>query len=292
MRTRRIELLSLLVVTLLATPMLSGADKPETKASSEDAPVIRLWPIEKIGGEENRLKEKYRDRRGRKQLCGVLDPNMMVYQVKSDKPTPAFVFCPGGAYKILGLPPQDWMKQWNDLGVTVFVLKYTIPDDLDAAFRDIQRAVRLVRHQAKEWNIDPDNIGVGGGSAGGHLAARLTQNYDQKAYEPVDEADKESAEPQFAILQCAAYFQGRKMDKDFDAEIFHMKNRVAPTFLTYAKDDKFCKGGVEYTKRLKEAGGTILLKVYEKGGHGMRGCDWFPVAVEWLKGQGFIGPGK
>ena len=101
----------------------------------------------------------------------------------------------------------------------------------------------LVRHQASKWNIDPNKIGLFGNSAGGHLSARLTQNYDQKVYQPIDEADKDSCEPNYAILQCAAYFQGRKMDKDFDAEIFHMKNKVAPTFLTYSKDDKFCKGG-------------------------------------------------
>ena len=65
------------------------------------------------------------------------------------------------------------------------------------------------------------------------------------------------------------------MDKDFDAEIFHMKNKVAPTFLTYSKDDKFCKGGVAYEKALKAAGGSIQLKLFEKGGHGMGGCDWF-----------------
>ena len=78
------------------------------------------------------------------------------------------------------------------------------------------------------------------------------------------------------------------MDKDFDAEIFHMKNKVAPTFLTYAKDDKFCKGGIEYDKRLKAGGGSIHLKLYEKGGHGMRGCDWFSETAKWLKEQKLI----
>ena len=238
-----------------------------------------------MGGEENRLKKVYRDRHGRKQLCGVIDPYLTVYPVKSDTPTPALVFCPGGAYKILGLPSAADIKKWNDLGITVFVLKYRIPDQLDEAFQDVQRAVRLVRHQAKKWNIDPDNIGLYGGSAGGHLSARLTQNYAQKSYEPIDAADKLSCEPQFAVLQCAAYFQGRAMDKDFDAELFHMKNKTAPTFLTYSKDDKFCKGGVEYAKRLTVAGGSIELKLFEKGGHGMKGCDWFTPMAQWLKGQ-------
>lgn len=261
---------------------------PDARHLKPDSTIIRLWPIEMVGGEQNRLKKTYRDRRGRKQLCGVIDPYLTAYPAKSDTPTPALVYCPGGAYKILGLPSEDVIKQWNDLGITVFVLKYRIPDQLDEAFQDVQRAVRLVRHQAKKWNVDPDRIGLFGGSAGGHLSARLTQNYDQKVYQPIDDADKVSCEPQFAVLMCAAYFQGRAMDKDFDGELFHMKNKVAPTFLTYSKDDKFCKGGVDYAKRLTEAGGSIRLRLFETGGHGMRGCDWFADAVAWMKEQKFI----
>ena len=62
-----------------------------------EQPVIRLWPLEMVGGEETRLKEVYRDRGRKTQLCGVLDPNLTVYQLKSDKPTPALIDCPGGA---------------------------------------------------------------------------------------------------------------------------------------------------------------------------------------------------
>ncbi len=256
--------------------------------SASSASIIRLWPIERVGGEPNRLKEEFRTNpRGIKQLCGIKDPYLTVFKANSRQPTPAVVYCPGGAYKILD--PQRPLVEWlNAQGITVFMLKYTIPDQPDAAFEDIQRAMRLVRHQAKQWNVDPDNIGVIGNSAGGHLAARLTQNYDQKVYEPIDAADQVSCEPDFAVLQCAAYFQGRKMDKEFDAALFHMKAKVAPTFLTYSKDDKFCKGGEEYAKRLTDAGGSIELKLFEKAGHGMGGCDWFSAAAEWLKEQGVI----
>ena len=46
--------------------------------------------------------------------------------------------------------------------------------------------------------------------------------------------------------------------------------------------------GSDYEKALKEAGGTIHLKLFEKGGHGMSGCDWFSVATEWMKAQQVI----
>lgn len=254
-----------------------------------EAPIIRLWPIEMVGGEKNRLKEVYRKRpNGAQQLCGVLDPNMTVYPATGEKPSPAVVYCPGGAYKVLGMPSAADIKKWNDLGITLFVLKYRIPDQPDAAFKDVQRAIRLVRHQAEKWNVDPNKVGLFGNSAGGHLSARLSQNYQQQVYQPVDAADAMSCEPNFAVLMCAAYFQGIKMDQDFDAALFPMTANVCPTFLTYSKDDKFCKGGMEYTKRLQAAGGKIELKLFEKGGHGMRGCDWFSDAAKWLRSQGFI----
>lgn len=259
---------------------------PAIRAAGD--PIIRLWPIEMVGGEQNRLKEEFRtNRRGIRQLCGIKDPNLTVFKATSRQPTPAVVYCPGGAYKILD-PQPPLIQRLKAQGITVFMLKYTIPDHPDAAFKDVQRAIRLVRHQAMKWNVDPDQVGLVGNSAGAHLSARLTQNTDQKVYEPIDEADEVSCEPDFAVLQCAAYFQGIKMDKEFDAELFPMNIPVAPTYLTYSKDDKFCKGGVEYAKRLLEAGGSIELKLFEKGGHGMQGCDWFPLAEKWLKEQGLI----
>ena len=257
---------------------------PSTAAAS----IIRLWPIERVGGERNRLKEVYRDRRGRKQLCGVLDPNLTVHLAKSEQPTPALVYCPGGAYKILAIPSAEEIKKWNDLGISLFVLKYTIPDAPDTAFQDIQRAMRLVRHQAQKWNVDPNRIGVFGNSAGGHLSARLTQNSTQSVYDSVDAADAISCEPNFAILQCAAYFQGMKLEQALDTELFPMSQKVAPTFLTYAKDDKFCAGGIAYAHALTAAGGSIDLELFEKGGHGMQGCDWFSLAAKWLNALGVV----
>ncbi|WDE99348.1 alpha/beta hydrolase [Lentisphaera profundi] len=171
------------------------------------------------------------------------------------------------------------------MGITVFVHRYSIPDQPDKAFQDLQRAIRLVRSQAQKWNIDPNNIGIFGNSAGGHLSARLSQNYDQKIYEPFDEADKESCEPNFVVLQCAAYFHGRPFGKTMDTKTFPFKNKIAPTFLTYSKDDKFCAGGIDYVKKLSATGNAPHLKLFEKGGHGMGGCDWFSEVAQWLKAQ-------
>jgi len=78
-----------------------------------------------------------------------------------------------------------------DRGYTVFAVvhgsqpKFTIPEVLT----DMNRAVRFVRHNAKEYGIDPDRIGIYGGSAGGHLSlmqGTAGDTGDPKAKDPVE----------------------------------------------------------------------------------------------------------
>lgn len=252
-----------------------------------EQPVIRLWPIEQVGGVLNRLKEEVTNE-GKTRYRNIKDPNLTVYPVHRPEPTPAVIYCPGGAYK--HLTPRPEIIQWlNDSGVTVFMLKYTVSEDREAAFRDVQRAMRVVRHDAERWNIDPGQLGLLGSSAGGHLVARLSQNYETPAYRAFDEADKESCEPAFVVLASAAYFfKGKGEERELAlAEEFPMKARVAPTFLVYAKDDRsHCAGGVAYEKALKAAGGSTRIVVSDTGGHGLNNVNWYPECRQWLKEVG------
>ena len=101
-------------------------------------------------------------------------------------------------------PPEiaTWL---NSIGITGIVLKYRVPGNLDGAFQDIQRAIRIVRHNAAEWNISPMHIGVMGFSAGGHLSARLSTNFSQATYPRLDVVDDKNLRPDFAILVYPAY---------------------------------------------------------------------------------------
>src|SRR5438445_12387099 len=67
------------------------------------------------------------------------------------------------------------------------------------ALEDAQRTVGLMRFHAAEWHIDPHRIGVLGFSAGGHLVANISTHFAQRAYAPVDAADKVSCRPDFAV---------------------------------------------------------------------------------------------
>jgi acetyl esterase/lipase len=86
-------------------------------------------------------------------LTDISDPAITVFKaLNTDKPTPAVIICPGGAYSILaynkeGTEVAAWL---NSVGITAVVLKYRVPGNQDGAFQDIQRAMRIVRHRAAD----------------------------------------------------------------------------------------------------------------------------------------------
>lgn len=99
----------------------------------------------------------------------------------------AVIICPGGGYGALSSSSEgsDVAEALSKLGISAFVLKYRLPDDLIMVdksigpLQDAQRAIQLLREKAKDWNIDPAKIGIMGFSAGGHLAASLSNNFSQ-----------------------------------------------------------------------------------------------------------------
>jgi len=257
---------------------------------SEGRPVVRLWPLDQVGGPANRLKHDV-TRRGKVRYENVKDPHLVVFSAQRAEPNPAVVYCPGGSYQHQTPKPEiiEWL---NECGVTVFMLKYRASGDREAAFKDVQRAMRLVRQNAKKWNIDPNQLGVVGSSAGGHLVLRLSQCYNQRAYPEIDDADQQSCEPNFVITGSAAYLCEKGTQKI--VEEFPMSGKIAPTFMVCALDDKSHGGGsVVYEKALNAAGGTTGIMVSETGGHGLKDVNWFSPCEEWLQAQGIkISPVK
>jgi acetyl esterase/lipase len=120
----------------------------------------------------------------------------------------AVVVCPGGGYGILA---YDWegsdIARWlNAHGIAAFVLKYRLPGSNSnivphkSPLMDAQRAMRLVRAHAEEWNIDPAKIGIMGFSAGGHLASTLSTHYDGGDPSSADQVEQQSCRPDFSVL--------------------------------------------------------------------------------------------
>jgi len=138
-------------------------------------------------------------------VSNVTRPTLTAYSRKGKNTGVAVVVFPGGGYQTLAIDLEgtevcDWL---TSRGITCVLLKYRVRDvgpypksgpypESRMALEDAQRTVGLARSHAAEWKIDPHKIGVLGFSAGGHLAAAIGNNFEQRLYAAVDAADKES----------------------------------------------------------------------------------------------------
>jgi endo-1,4-beta-xylanase len=147
------------------------------------------------------------------------------------------------------------------------------------ALADVQRAIRLVRSQAAQWQIDPRRVGVMGFSAGGELAALAASHYDSGAPGADDPVERQGSRPGFQALLYPAI----RRDLSFSP-------RTPPAFLLCGSADQVSQGLAELYLALKRAGGHAELHIYEGVGHGfgLRVSTTGPVAawpqrfLEWL----------
>jgi acetyl esterase/lipase len=210
-------------------------------------------------------------------LGNVSTPTLTLYKAKGVASGfgPAVVVFPGGGYNILAIDLEgtevcDWL---TSAGIDCVLLKYRVPGTgpypkSPAALQDAQRALGLVREHATEWGIDPKHVGVLGFSAGAHLAAALSTHFDQRLYDPVDDADKLSCRPDFAIVIYPGYLA--LADKNFapNPDIDPTAN-TPPTFIVQAEDDPVhVENALVYFQQLKNAKVPAELHIYAQGGHG------------------------
>lgn len=238
-------------------------------------------------------------------LNNVSQPTLTVYPAPETKNTgAAVVVFPGGGYRILaydleGTEVCHWL---NGIGVTCALVKYRVPDagpypkhTQDLA--DAQRAVRLVRQHASEWQINPKRIGVLGFSAGGHLVAVLGAHYAAAVYPPVDEADKLSARPDFSLLIYPGYLSKGGTSQIVPAEARPVAT-TPPSFLIQAEDDPVhVENAWAYFEALKQAKVPAEMHLYAEGGHGyglrktkLPVTDWPELVTIWLRTIGVTNP--
>ena len=279
--------------------------------ANAEVTTIAIWPNSAPGEKANSGEEKDTTKSSDNLVAGkplirlgnVSKPTISIYRPPADKDTGAAVLvCPGGGYNILAMDLEgtevcEWL---NSIGVTGVLLKYRVPkrEGLErhaAPLQDAQRAMGLIRQHATEWKLDSKRIGILGFSAGGHLAAAASCNYDKRTYPTVDNADAQNCRPDFAVLIYPAYLTV-KTNGDSVAPELPITTNTPPTFIAMSADDPVrVESALFYTLALKNANVPAELHVYPKGGHGygLRRTQepvttWPDRVTDWMKSRGLL----
>ena len=194
----------------------------------------------------------------------------------------AVVCCPGGGYSHLAIDHEghQWAPLFNTQGIALIVLKYRMPHgNRFVPISDAEEAIKTVRRNASEWHVNPNDIGIMGFSAGGHLASTIATH------------SKDDAAPNFQIL----FYPVITMDQGFTHKGSHdnflgdveskkelkklefeysndlQVNRNTPrTFLALSDDDKVVPAcnGFNYYQQLYKHDVPASIHIYPTGGHG------------------------
>ena len=233
----------------------------------------------------------------------------------TDPPRSAVIVIPGGGYVFLAANHEGRQvaNYLNSLGLTAFVLRYRVaPRYRDPVpMLDAQRAIRYVRAHASELGVRPDQIGVLGFSAGGHLAATVATRFDDGRADPADSVDRAGSRPDFVVLGYPVIsliepfahggsgesLLGRGATERQRAEHSPERNvtaRTPPAFLVHTDADNGVppENSVAFYLALRRARVPAELHVFARGAHGLGlgsgepGFEEWPRLLEiWLRGR-------
>jgi acetyl esterase/lipase len=256
---------------------------------------IALWPGKPPQFMENAPPEVVTDE-ARIRMISV--PTISPYLPPKDKNIGmAVVVCAGGGYG-----GSDWRTHvvyaaqvFNPLGVAVIGLKYRTrpPHKVDNAgiqaitLLDAKRAVRLARHRAAEWRLDPRKIGIAGYSAGANLAMNLAANFDTGDPRAEDPVERQSSRPDFAVGLGTWHWRKKESPFAFCKD-------SPPVFLVHATTDKPLELPQQIKADLEKLGVPVRLEMFEAGGHGVGNliparvksgfppAQWPQMLLKWL----------
>jgi acetyl esterase/lipase len=287
------------LLSMLAVPALSQ-EPPKTQIDAPAEPDA--IPLNTGGVEGQTAKETWYKQWGDPFVRNVSQATLTPFLPDPAKANGAAVIvAPGGGFRILSMGNEGWevARALNERGVAAFVLKYrllpTAPDwaEFDRGnpltaptpgagaapprnpvalpLEDATAAFKLVRARAKEWNIDPDRVGMVGFSAGaGTTMAATLQSTENK--------------PAFI-----APIYGRQSAVDVPAD-------APPMFVALAADDPlFGNNDYGLISAWKKAGRPVEFHLYQNGGHGFglgnpgkTSTGWFPQFMLWLESNGML----
>ena len=269
--------------------------------AQEEIKIYKNGPEESSGITKSESKDK------NDFVINITDARMYKYlAAKETTPGAAVLICPGGGYSGVSVEKEGFeiAKWFNHLGISAFVLYYRMPNGhFEIPLKDAQTALKIIHNRAKEWNINPNKIGIMGFSAGGHLASTVGTHFKSKiqrpdfmilAY-PVITMNKE-----LTHLGSRNNLLGNNPSEDL-VKLYSNELQVTkttpPTFIVHAIDDTLVPiaNSDQMLKALLDHNVPAELHKYEVGGHGfgMRKTgipadNWPELLKIWLAQRGLI----
>ncbi len=255
-------------------------------------------------------------------VYGISTPRLVVF--RPAQPNGASVLItPGGGYRWVVVDKEGYeLGRWLAArGVTVFVLFYRLPGEgwaagPDVALSDAQRAMRLIRHRAQHFGIDPERVAAMGFSAGGHLCCDLTARFAIQTYAAVDKADSLSARPFLSapiypvVSMSAPHAHMGSREKLLGANAspameqahsphLHIPFNAPPVFLVHAEDDDVVpvENSLLFRAALRAKSIAVETHLFTHGGHGfgLRKAigkpaeAWPQLFLDWGRTMGWLG---
>ncbi|MFC5874241.1 alpha/beta hydrolase [Chryseobacterium arachidis] len=275
---------------------------------------ITVWPKGEMPNSKGLKLNTIEEKEGR--ITQIQEAELFAFlPAKEERKPMAVIVIPGGGYRHLtyDLGGYSYAKWLNTLGISAFVLNYRLPTSPDLKQReigplqDIQAAIKLIRKNAVQYGISPDQIGVLGTSAGGHLAA-MVSNISTDYTELKGDWQTISTVPNFAILVSPVIDLGEFAHKGSRDNLlgenasqqkiseYSMQNRVTektpPTILFHAQNDNavpVINSMLYYEAMIKNKVKGALF-IFPKGEHSIGITNkteltdnWKKVCADWLK---------
>lgn len=296
--------MNLKLVVIFIILFYSGVSAQET---------IPLWPEGNMPNSKGLTLEHIEER---ELITQVASPNMLAYfPPKEEQNGSSILILPSGGYQKLtyNLGGIQLAKWFNTQGIAAFVLLYRLPNSPDLIIsengptQDAQRALKIIRANAEEWQLSKEKVGVFGSSAGGHLASTLATHFKDIS-KIGDNKDAFSVVPNFTVLVSPVIsfgkythegslknFLGDHINKETIHEYsneFHVSEHTPPTILFHAQNDTSVHpmNSILFYQEMIRNSVEGALHIFPKGGHSIGIYNkseltdlWKNICHEWLK---------
>ena len=212
---------------------------------------------------------------------GGIDVAMLTCYLPEMPSGRAIIDCPGGGYSHLAMSHEghNWAQFFNAKGIAFFVLKYRMPNgDRNIPLGDAYEAFRLVRDSALVWGVNPNDLGIMGFSAGGHLASAVSTHAPFEArpnfsilFYPVISMDERQTHRGSVMGFLGEGRSDEALVREFSSNRAVRRHLTPPALVLTSNDDGTVPpvtNGIAYYSAMQMAGNDCSLYVYPTGGHG------------------------